>query len=63
MWSVGRFFRTAAHTPSGIPSPAPMRIAKVASSIVAGITCRMSSATGCPVLSEVPKSPVTTSPR
>ena len=40
MWSVGLFFRTAAQTPSGMPRPAPSRIAKVASSIVAGITAR-----------------------
>ena len=63
MWSVGLFFRTAAQTPSGMPSPAPNRIAKVASSIVAGITAAMSSATGCPVRSEVPKSPRSVSPR
>ena len=43
MWSVGLFFRTAAQTPSGMPRPAPNRIAKVASSIVAGITAAMSS--------------------
>ena len=63
MWSVGLFFRTAAQTPSGMPSPAPNRMAKVASSIVAGITAAMSSATGCPVRSEVPKSPRSVSPR
>ena len=57
MWSVGLFLRTAAQTPSGMPRPAPSRMAKVASSIVAGITAAMSSATGWPVRSDVPKSP------
>ena len=47
-WSVGLFLRTAAQTPSGMPRPAPSRMAKVASSIVAGITAAMSSTTGLP---------------
>ena len=56
-WSTTEPHRTAAHTPSGTPRPAPSTMAKLASSSVAGKARRMSSITGLAVSTEVPKSP------
>jgi hypothetical protein len=61
-WSTSLPRRTAAHTPSGTPSPAPIRMPRLASSSVAGKARLMSVITGLAVSTEVPKSPLSTLP-
>ncbi len=57
-WSITLSRYIAATTPRGIPMPVPRTIATVASSRVAGKTRVMSSITGLPLESEMPKSKV-----
>ena len=48
-----------AHSPSGMPSTTAISIAAIASSIVAGIRCRMSPSAGVACTNDRPRSPVT----
>ena len=56
-WSIGVSRFTAAITPNGIETTSDSRKAIVASSMVAGAYCRMSSRTGLWVEMDSPRSP------
>ena len=62
-WSGQRRWWVAASTPSGTPSSAPISMARVASSTVAGSTRARSAVTGLPVNKAWPKSPCSRPPR